>query len=208
MPMHPDTAARLLAAARASGWRVRSAGRPRCTLTRRACRSGARCCRGPLGNCRHGPASHPSPSGRLPARRAPGAETHSDLETCPPTRRGAPAASRPHRRHSRARISDTRSRGLAGRATGRGRAPRLCPKRQAPRRCRPPPDLVKSERPTAFKVLFSANVSRCEAAGEAPKSKRALGLALGGEQFVRSNLKGGEVHYGVQMRKRLAVVAA
>ena len=69
-------------------------------------------------------------------------------------------------------------------------------------------DLVKSERPTAFKVLFSAYVSRCEAAGEVPKTIRALGLALTAAKFTKSNRNGGEVHYGVQMRKRLAVVAA
>ena len=68
--------------------------------------------------------------------------------------------------------------------------------------------LVKSERPTAFKVLFAAYVARCEAAGEAPKTIRALGVALTAAKFTKSNRNGGEVHYGVQMRKRLAVVAA
>ena len=93
---------------------------------------------------------------------------------------------------------DAAGRAVAPVAAGQGEAPEPLAAFVA--------DLVKSERPTAFKVLFSAYVSRCEAAGEAPKSKRALALALGGEQFVRSNLKGGEVHYGAQLRKRLAVV--
>ena len=67
---------------------------------------------------------------------------------------------------------------------------------------------MKSERTTTFKVLFAAYVSRCEAAGEVPKTIRALGLALTAAKFTKSNRIGGEVHYGVQMRKRLAVVAA
>ena len=57
-------------------------------------------------------------------------------------------------------------------------------------------------------MLYASYEARCKAAGVEPKSKRALALALGGEQFTKSNLNGGEVHYGVQMRKRLSVVAA
>lgn len=68
-------------------------------------------------------------------------------------------------------------------------------------------DLVKCDRPTPFKALFAAYDARCKAAGIAPKSKRALGIALAA-RFVKSKADGGEVHYGAQLRKRLMVVAA
>jgi hypothetical protein len=40
------------------------------------------------------------------------------------------------------------------------------------------------------------------------RNRRAVGLALLGAQFAKTKVKGGEVHYAVQMRYRLAVVAA
>lgn len=48
---------------------------------------------------------------------------------------------------------------------------------------------------------------RCQAAGVKPKSKHAVGLALAA-RFTKSKANGGEIHYGAQLRKGLAVVAA
>jgi hypothetical protein len=41
----------------------------------------------------------------------------------------------------------------------------------------------------------------------APKSKRAVGLALA-DRFAKTKADGGEVHYGAQLRKGLTVIAA
>ena len=67
--------------------------------------------------------------------------------------------------------------------------------------------LVPSGSPTAFKVLFAAYEARCVAAGAAPKTKRAVALVLA-DRFAKTKANGGEVHYGAQLRKGLAVVAA
>jgi hypothetical protein len=56
-------------------------------------------------------------------------------------------------------------------------------------------------------VLFAAYEARCKAAGVAPKSKHAVGLALAA-RFAKSKASGGETHYGAQLRKGQTVVAA
>ena len=63
--------------------------------------------------------------------------------------------------------------------------------------------LVKSDRPTAFKVLYEMYEGACRAAGAEPESKRAVGLAMS-RRFDK--VKGGDVAY--YARPRLAVVAA